>query len=608
MASAAGACVGHPCDGCWRCRKGVCCRRDDPGWRRPQLGDWDGHVYGELGVLAVDEDGQRLMCHACGQTYRNLGAHVVQAHQLLAFEYKAIFGLRTSTSLLAPVLVERHRQRHLATLSRYWAQASEVARSLTSEQRSAYALGRTWALEARRDPVNRQRWHELIQRASAGARAARESGRTWWLDPRAYAALGRARVAELRADPEWVARWREKYEAGRAHSRDPRQTLGHEPKPCIVCGAPVMQVTGRSTCSDECEFEARSRRGRRVMRSAEVRLRLAQGRKRHRAEDTTWKHTRALLRVLTIERLDALPERERLAVRAYYALDGQSETPPTLKELADRIGVRAAVSAQQILRRGVAALLAPASAAPSGPDFVVCDVCGRQVYRPTRASRHACSDACLAELRRRSRQRQQAGELTALDPLRHALESLPPAALDQLSQRDRTIVGMRYGLGGEAVHSQHEIADELGLKQPLVSSVVRRVTARLLGWEAVDPDGKHRVTCAICGETTQLERPKPGHEQTCGPECAKELLRRKVRASRRTRRFAELAPVRDRLRALPADAFGALGKRDAAIVRRYYGLEEDGTFHTQDELAEEFELNQTTIGTIVRKAAGDLLP
>ena len=78
-----------------------------------------------------------------------------------------------------------------------------------------------------------------------------------------------------------------------------------------------------------------------------------------------WQQTRALLRALTIERLDALPEREQSAVHAYYALDGQSETPPTLKELADRIGVRAAISAQQILRRGVAALLDPASVAPT---------------------------------------------------------------------------------------------------------------------------------------------------------------------------------------------------------------------------------------------------
>jgi hypothetical protein len=44
------------------------------------------------------------------------------------------------TSLLTPVLVERHRQRHPATLSRYWKQAREVARSVTPEQRSALAI------------------------------------------------------------------------------------------------------------------------------------------------------------------------------------------------------------------------------------------------------------------------------------------------------------------------------------------------------------------------------------------------------------------------------------------------------------------------------------
>jgi hypothetical protein len=67
-------------------------------------------------------------------------------------------------------------------------------------------------------------------------------------------------------------------------------------------------------------------------------------------------------------------------------------------------------------------------------------------------------------------------------------------------------------------------------------------------------------------------------------------------------------PVRYRLRALPTDAFFALENGDTAIVRRYYGLEEDGTFHTQDEPAEEFELNQTTIGKIVRRAVAELLP
>ena len=63
------ACAGHLCDGCWRCRKGFCCRRDDPNWRRPQLGDWDGPIYGELGVLVAEEDGNRLVCHACGRAF-----------------------------------------------------------------------------------------------------------------------------------------------------------------------------------------------------------------------------------------------------------------------------------------------------------------------------------------------------------------------------------------------------------------------------------------------------------------------------------------------------------------------------------------------------------
>ena len=32
----------------------------------PALGEWDGPVHGELGVLAVDENDQ-AQCHVCGQ-------------------------------------------------------------------------------------------------------------------------------------------------------------------------------------------------------------------------------------------------------------------------------------------------------------------------------------------------------------------------------------------------------------------------------------------------------------------------------------------------------------------------------------------------------------
>ena len=46
----------------------------------PALGEWDGPVYGELGVLATD--GTRLECHACGGWYVSLAGHALPAHGL----------------------------------------------------------------------------------------------------------------------------------------------------------------------------------------------------------------------------------------------------------------------------------------------------------------------------------------------------------------------------------------------------------------------------------------------------------------------------------------------------------------------------------------------
>jgi hypothetical protein len=116
------------------------------------------------------------------------------------------------------------------------------------------------------------------------------------------------------------------------------------------------------------------------------------------------------------------------------------------------------------------------------------------------------------------------------------------------------------------------------------------------------------VQCAVCGAITQVPRVKPGREQTCGRQCTNELLRHKIRSARQARRVAELVPLRGRLSGLPEEAFQVFSERDRAIVRRYYGLDENGTFRTQDELAQAFGLDQTTIGAIVRAAAARLLP
>lgn len=48
--------------------------RQRPRQPLPELGDWDGPIYGQLGVLATD--GQRVECHMCGRWYKLLPSHV----------------------------------------------------------------------------------------------------------------------------------------------------------------------------------------------------------------------------------------------------------------------------------------------------------------------------------------------------------------------------------------------------------------------------------------------------------------------------------------------------------------------------------------------------
>ena len=76
----------------------------------PAQGEWDGPIFGELGVLAVEFDGSRIQCHACGGWFRFLASHVTQGHRLTADEYRAVFGLRTQTGLMSPTMKERRRE------------------------------------------------------------------------------------------------------------------------------------------------------------------------------------------------------------------------------------------------------------------------------------------------------------------------------------------------------------------------------------------------------------------------------------------------------------------------------------------------------------------
>lgn len=65
-----------------------------------------------FGRLEVVDDGERLVCHECGQAHRALGTHAWRAHALSADRYRTRYGLPPDTSLLAPA------SRHLAARTR----------------------------------------------------------------------------------------------------------------------------------------------------------------------------------------------------------------------------------------------------------------------------------------------------------------------------------------------------------------------------------------------------------------------------------------------------------------------------------------------------------
>ena len=53
------------------------------------------------------------------------------------------------------------------------------------------------------------------------------------------------------------------------------------------------------------------------------------------------------------------------------------------------------------------------------------------------------------------------------------------SALEKLSERERTIITMRFGLGGRREHTQKEVADLLGISQSYISRLEKRIIARL---------------------------------------------------------------------------------------------------------------------------------
>lgn len=252
-----GACADHACDGCGWCRRGRCCGRDVPGYRRPVLGDWEGPLYGTLGVLAIV--GDTVQCHACGGWYRGVGNHVWWTHALTAADYRAIFGLRARTGLVGPSLRDFHEQNARRHLGVYWPAAAERLRAQTPQQRSAQARGRPRPLEARLDPANRQSWTASSRRGgermrqlwASGERQRPQPARTGWQK-------ARARWLALLEDPAYRAEFKRKISAARA---------GRVEVPCATCGRPFavarhLATAERRFCGTACLRELQRQRGR----------------------------------------------------------------------------------------------------------------------------------------------------------------------------------------------------------------------------------------------------------------------------------------------------------------------------------------------------------
>ena len=475
------------------------------GWippdQLPQLGDWDGPIYGELGVLATDPDGRRVVCHACGRAFSNLGNHVRRTHGLLPAEYRAMFGLRATTGLAGPSYKQHSARLAVQNFSPYW--NGSPSRAQSHDQRVAYAVGRRLRLEAKLDPDNQRVWAENGARLQARQRELQAAG-LWHMprprDPAGSIAKAVARWRELLQDPDFKQRSAQKLsEASR------RKELV-----CRNCGATFTrgrQWKGRFACGPECARELRRQGVHKIQVSAaEMRSRISQGSRRraNRAYDDMVLR----LKALGPEVFAVLPNEQADWIRRYYGLlDGR---PVSRKQLAAESGqsewqVRAA------LEHGVARLLDIRPA----PKMVACPTCGQSFAKE--GKRRYCSRRCMVRAARRKpgtceacgkpflgpngqrfcsiqcapQGRDEAWRAGVRDAARRrgrphleALRRLDRRKFARLPALERAAVRAYYGLGGGPPQTHKEIGQALHISHDTVGPLVERGVERLLAARA----------------------------------------------------------------------------------------------------------------------------
>lgn len=225
-----GPCSGHRCDDCASCARGRCCRRDDPDYQLPKLGEWDGEIFGRLGVVARP-DGDLAQCHACGESFKSVLLHAVQAHDLTSDEYRAIFGFWKSAQLTGAASSKRRRAHALRRLASgdlvpirehvFTAEQASAVHAQRTAKRREWGVPEPVSQVARRvveDEDARRRWYEArgvpyltpeqraeiraLRPSSSSSELAREygvsRGQIDWL-------CGRLHVDGARLPPERIA-------------------------------------------------------------------------------------------------------------------------------------------------------------------------------------------------------------------------------------------------------------------------------------------------------------------------------------------------------------------------------------------------------------------
>ena len=520
----------------------------------PELGDWDGPIYGQLGVLACD--GDRVECHACGRWYRLLASHVIQTHGLSPAEYRAIFGLKVTTGLAGPSVKAHGRDMALRYLVPHYTDGTRF-REMTAEERSANARGRRQRLESVLDPHNQAVRREVGRRLGQQLHERYLAGE--WTMPEPHdreAALARAtaRWRELLQDPATHQRWATNVAAAR----------GRKQFICRVCGLPFTRRpgwTGSRTCGEACaeRFQRETVATRKPTKRPEVRAKLTLlARRRGRQEIVAQQ-----LRALDPRAFDCLSTDERAVVRLYYGLEALDGVAHSVRQIAELTGL----SRGQVEQLRYAAVLRLVEDPQAAGLTSTCVVCG-QTFVPKKIwGRDTCSASCARQQHltswraaggaERLRAASQARSRAAGEQLR-ALEEQNPAAFDALPPGDRLIVRLYYGLPvpGLTVSrpwSEREIMTQLGggLRRWPVSRTVKQGVERLLRPEQALSEEERQAAKRALISAAARERGRPGA---------------------------------DALRALPAGAFDQLAEPARSLVRRYYGLE-DGRAWTRRELA-----------------------